>query len=105
MAQLHQGWRIRKLCRSYRCVIDRCGEREQVVVQRTGAEIDLLSGEILMNACENVSLCWRCLEAQRYQNDRREAESKDVDNETAEPCRFHSPPASPLRASIDPDRA
>src|SRR5215470_13924961 len=106
MANLRERWRIRKLCRSYNCVVDRCREREQVVVKRTGPEIDILRRQILLNACENVSLCRRGLKAQQYQNDRREADSQPIDNKTDEPwpsqLSFHVPPVSPVCASIDP---
>ena len=66
-------------------MIDRSRENEQVVVKRTGPEIDVLRRQVLLNARENISLCRGCMETQQYQNDRSEGDSKKVDDKTDEP--------------------
>src|SRR5262249_1610474 len=77
VAPLRERGEGRGLRGSYEWVIDRCREREQVVVKRTGSEIDVLLRQVLLHACENISLCGRCVKAQQYQNYRSEADGNE----------------------------
>src|SRR4029450_5072252 len=77
VAHLRERRQVRESSGSQDAVIDRCREREQVVVKRSGSEIDVLLRQVLLHACENVSLCGRCMEAQQYQDHRSQADAKE----------------------------
>ena len=99
VAHLRERRQVRESSGSQDAVIDRCREREQVVVKRSGSEIDVLLRQVLLDACENVSLCGRCMEAQQYQDHRSQADANEKDKQTDEPSSspqlpFHVPPVS-----------